>query len=69
MWYLINNNDGIVETADTKRQIMLNHNYCEREGIVDGKCVYHVLDDFHDYYLFSSKEQAIKAGFEWAFNN
>ena len=69
MWYLISNNGGIVEFAKTKREIMLNHNSCERESIINGKMCYHVYDDFYDYYLFSSKEQAIAAGFEWAFED
>lgn len=69
MWYLLSNNDGIVEFAKTKREIMLNHNICEREIIIDGKMCYHVYDNFYDYYLFSSKKQAIKAGFAWAFED
>ena len=46
MWYLLSNNDGIVEFAKTKREIMLNHNICEREIIIDSKMCYHVYDDF-----------------------
>lgn len=67
MWYLINNTDGIVETGNSKSEIMNNHEKAERESIIDGKMYYHVIDEFYDYYLFSSKEQAIKAGFDWAF--
>lgn len=69
MWYLISNNDGIIEIANTKRGIMLNHISCEREQIINGKMCYHVYDEFHDYYLFNSKEQAISAGFNWAFKD
>lgn len=48
---------------------MLNHNSCKKESIINGKICYHVYDNFYDYYLFSSKKQAIAAGFEWAFED
>lgn len=68
MWYLISNNDGIVETSETYREMRLNHSgRFERELISLNRPVYHVYDDGYDYYLFSSKEQAIENGFYWAF--
>ena len=69
MWYLINNTYGIAETGNSKKEIMLNHEIAERESVISGKMCYHVIDESNDYYLFSSKEQAIAAGFSWAFEN
>lgn len=69
MWYLIHMDDGIVEQASTKREIMLSHSKCYRYGISLGKALYHVMDEEHEYYLFSSREQAIDSGFEWAFDD
>ena len=69
MWYLMNMDDGIIEEGRTKSEIMLNHNSAHRSHFILNKMVYHVEDEFHDYYLYSSREQAIADGFDWAFNN
>lgn len=67
MWYLMNVDDGVVEKADTKYEIMLSHSHAYLEGVSLGKTFYKVEDENRDYYLFSSKEQAIANGFDWAF--
>lgn len=68
MWYLMSVDDGVVEQANTKYEIMLSHKHAYREGISLSKVYYHVIDEEHEYYLFSSKAQAIDCGFDWAFN-
>lgn len=69
MWYLMSIDSGIIETAKTKNEIRRSFGSvsCNRYGISLGKAYYQVLDEQHEYYLFSSKEQAIDCGFKWAF--
>ena len=69
MWYLMSVDDGVVEQAATKYEIMLSHRHAYREGVSLGRAYYRVEDEDYGYYLFSSKEQAVANGFNWAFED
>lgn len=72
-WFLVDVDDGIVDVAPLKGALLYRNGY--RNSSVDSwvsdKPVYRIQKDDADgiggcLYVFSSEEQLIKAGFEWA---
>ncbi len=74
MWYMIDLDNGVIDTAST-RISLLTHNGPDKVRVLGHQCgkpVYHVLWDKDDgigddAYIYSSKEQAVADGFDWAF--
>lgn len=74
MWHLVDMDDGIIDTADTKRKL-LKRNGFEHAHISHhrlNKPVYQVYKDASDgiggdLAVYSSKEQLISDGFGWIF--
>ncbi len=68
IWYLVSMDDGIIDSAKTKRSLMARNGFTKSKK--EGKLAYHVGMDASDgigcdYYMIKDCDMAAN-GFEWA---